>query len=841
MEHQQAALPTAADMETLMIEEGRHQREKQYAKARQFGRESSTKAGQTILRGTTDRLAERIKTWLSDEANRGRGRKHSAYPFINRMEPQVVAYIAARTILDGVSSARLLQTVAVAIARNLEDEELCKVFSAEMPRLLDKILEQEAKAGTPESLIRKRLHRTAVSKSVKFTTWDSSAKHKDNNYLVVGVKLIDLFIEATGLCKTYYDSEVADDTTMFLAPTEKAMEWLGQQADSDAAFAPLLMPMVERPADWTGIWRGGYRRMGKPYAFIKSHNRNYLEELQNRWDDLQPVASVVNAIQSTPWKINTAVLGVLEQLTHQKLRVAGLEKAVAPEKPVCKHCGQLPVKPHACFENNPDSVKEFRALRNTWRVKQRVAYSHGYANTKLLYVARTYADFPEIFFPHQLDWRGRIYPMPQYLHPQGNDLARGLIQFAKGKPLGETGAYWFQVGGAGLAGIDKVSFDQRVEWVKANHARILSVAADPYGDLWWTELDSPFCFLGWAFEYARWQEEGDTFVSYLPIQADGSCNGLQHWSSLLRDAIGGAAVNLVPSDLPNDIYQRVADRTIEKLQHLAVHGVVEKDNDGNVILDEKTFAQQWLDYGLNRKIAKRPVMILPYSGTQLSACSYIIAHVNEAGGPVWEDGTTQQKLLKKACRFLTKHMWKAIGEIVIAAREGMQWITKIARLAAKSGLPLIWTTPMGLPVSQCYRVTESRRIETFLCGSVVRLSLAEETDVLDINRQVQGISPNFVHSLDAAALQLWVVKMKAAVPDVALSCIHDSFGTHACDYEASAKAIRESFREIHSQDLLGKFLEEVRELIPADLEIPPVPTFGDLDLAELDKSLYFFA
>ncbi|GFH30236.1 DNA-directed RNA polymerase, partial [Haematococcus lacustris] len=40
---------------------------------------------------------------------------------------------------------------------------------------------------------------------------------------------------------------------------------------------------------------------------------------------------------------------------------------------------------------------------------------------------------------------------------------------------------------------------------------------------------------------------------------DGSCNGLQHYAALARDSRGAAAVNLVPSDKPQDVYSAVAN------------------------------------------------------------------------------------------------------------------------------------------------------------------------------------------------------------------------------------------------------------------------------------------
>ena len=41
-----------------------------------------------------------------------------------------------------------------------------------------------------------------------------------------------------------------------------------------------------------------------------------------------------------------------------------------------------------------------------------------------------------MYFPHNMDFRGRAYPIPPTLNHLGNDLCRGLLQFDIAKPLG---------------------------------------------------------------------------------------------------------------------------------------------------------------------------------------------------------------------------------------------------------------------------------------------------------------------------------------------------------------------------------------------------------------------
>ena len=63
----------------------------------------------------------------------------------------------------------------------------------------------------------------------------------------------------------------------------------------------------------------------------------------------------------------------------------------------------------------------------------------------IVQVAEAFKDDEAIYFPHNLDFRGRAYPMHPHLNHLGNDLCRGLLEFAQGKPLGKEGLGWLFV------------------------------------------------------------------------------------------------------------------------------------------------------------------------------------------------------------------------------------------------------------------------------------------------------------------------------------------------------------------------------------------------------------
>ncbi|MBI4595002.1 MAG: hypothetical protein HY730_01320 [Candidatus Tectomicrobia bacterium] len=177
------------------------------------------------------------------------------------------------------------------------------------------------------------------------------------------------------------------------------------------------------------------------------------------------------------------------------------------------------------------------------------------------------------FFPHQLDYRGRAYPIPPILNPQSDDLGRALLVFADGKLLGNKGADWLAVHLANMFGYDKASFDDRVKWVHDNQDKILEFVAQPekisqiWGD---ARIDKPWCFLAACLEWKGYLKKGKSYKSHLPIAMDGTCNGLQHLSAMGHDPVGSRYTNLVPGSKPEDIYQEVANRLKELVCFLQV-------------------------------------------------------------------------------------------------------------------------------------------------------------------------------------------------------------------------------------------------------------------------------
>lgn len=187
---------------------------------------------------------------------------------------------------------------------------------------------------------------------------------------------------------------------------------------------------------------------------------------------------------------------------------------------------------------------------------------------KALKIADIYVDEEAFHYVCQLDFRGRVYCMPSF-NPQGDDVTKGMLTFADGMAINDgVAAGWLAIQGANVYGEDKIALEDRIQWVEDNEQEILSCAADPLGATFWHKADKPWQFLAFCFEWAGFLEEGYGYVSHLPVALDGSCSGIQHFSAMLLDEEGGGAVNLIPAEKPEDIYQIVCDKVMVELRQI---------------------------------------------------------------------------------------------------------------------------------------------------------------------------------------------------------------------------------------------------------------------------------
>lgn len=805
---------TQADLERTMYDFGKARAERMMTSNEEGGRANNNPYAQSVFRRFVLPLASIIQ---DDLDTKGPGRRKAHTVLLSGMNPEAVAFLAVRHTLNAMMGAQAAPTareVALIVGRAAYHEKCLGLFAEASPDLFYTLVNDLDRRLSKSERHRMTVFRMqAKENGIPFPDWGTGDVTQLGAYLLdqleqLGMVETSRFTPATA-------NKKALRTTIEIRLAEPLLEIIGGIKDHIIGTTPYYLPCIEQPKDWVAINDGGFhtkemRRM-QPYA-VRSTNLRSTEDFEQGSMDI-PLAAI-NALQATRWQINGKVLDAIRDVARHFDMEEILSQAEfpAPPKPDWLN-GDMKMEDMQPFQQ--EEFVHWKRLKAEWFTQMKLRgtkYGRFYTATT---VADKFRDFPEIYFVYFADFRGRLYAQTTGVSPQGSDMQKALLRFAEGKALDTLDAErWFCIHGANKWGYDKDSLDGRVAWVKERHQQIMDFASDPVSNNGWRDADTPLQFLAWAFEYAEWQTNPHTFVSHIPAGMDGSCNGLQNFSAMLRDEVGGKATNLVPAALPNDIYQMVADVTTLALRQAEP--------------DENGYRDKWLKHGINRTLVKRSVMTLPYGSTRFSCSDFIVGDYLKMGKATEFEKTEYNK----AAQYLSHFVWDAIGDVVVKAREAMTWLQQGAKKVIKNGDETIrWVGPSGFPVIQSYMQRSEHQIHTNLCGSA-RLKVHTDTHLPDANRHRNGVAPNFIHSYDAGHLHLVAVAAKAE--GMQLAMIHDDYGTHAADSARFYNIIRETFVAMY---------ERVTPLddFAAEYDLAEPPAKGHLNLRDVLLSPYFFS
>ena len=781
-------------------------------------RNSESSAGSTLLRHYVLLISDHITLYLKNQHPQGRRRNKSA-KLLDTVDPDKIALIALRSILNSFYAPKnSITPMCVQLGSRCEDELRFIHFQTEHKEYYDSLIRDfQRKKLTNYKHQRSVLKAKGIDQGLQWTDWSEEDKFG------VGSLILSLLMEVCDLVERESKRNKRQRIEVSLVPTQTCIDWIAKHNEAVELVSPDRMPCLIPPMDWTSNTDGGFYspELRARTPLIKTHYHETRRQQLYANADMPKVLAAINAMQRTGWRVNTRVQDVMTVVWQNNLE-CGMPRSEPLEFPACPLPDDIDAKDlpegSAMYVNFMEWKAETREL-HTMEHERR---ARNLALLRTMRLANELKDKEEFFYVYQTDFRGRVYATASGLNPQGTDQSKALIEFSAGKRIGDgKGFHWFLVNGANKYGYDKASYDDRVVWVHEHAAEFLAAGLDPIGHRnVWTQADKPFQFLAWCMEFADCMDMDDhrEFVSHLPVGLDGSCNGLQHFSAMLTDGVGGAAVNLIPADTPSDIYQRVADVCYAKLQ-----------------ANDDPAAQNWLwmlGDSMPRSLTKAPVMTLPYGSTQQACTSSIYKWLREKADKEFPENTAFKQSI-----FLAPILWESIGEVVIAARAAMSWIQDCASVLSKAGHDIEYTSPIGFPVLQRRMKYTSRKIETMI-GGRLQLRLATSTGDVDVRKQRQGSSPNLVHHTDACHMMMCIVACKEeGIENFAM--IHDDFGTHAADADAMQRIIRETFVEMYEgMDVLANFKQVHEER--HGITLPDLPESGDLSLRNVLDSAYFF-
>ncbi|VDO90010.1 unnamed protein product [Haemonchus placei] len=433
-----------------------------------------------------------------------------------------------------------------------------------------------------------------------------------------------------------------------------------------------------------------------------------------------------------------------------------------------------------------------------------------------------------LFFPHNMDFRGRVYPISPYLSHMGDDVNRCILKFAKGRPLGSRGFLWLKLHCINLTGkMKRDSIKDRLIAADQQLDDMVDSANHPLdGKGWWLESEEPWQTLAACMEIRdalAFPGKIEDFVSHLAVHQDGSCNGLQHYAALGRDEQGGLEVNLLKSETPNDVYSSVAMRVEQKRI---------EDEKGGPNMEIALRLREAMPQPVPRKVIKQTVMTTVYGVTLYGAALQIKRQLKALDIDNEETG--------KFAQYLTHKTFASLHDAFTCSMKLKDWFRDCAKGVSDLLQTMEWVTPLGLPVVQPYVIAKEKK------GKVIHVPVSL--------KQVGAFPPNLVHSLDSCHMML--TSLDCSRRGVTFAAVHDCFWTHASTVDEMGELCREQFIRLHSEPIVQQCSDwfhshylkgpHIELMSPEDLayfrklftcQVKP----GDLDINQVKDSVYFFS
>lgn len=820
-----------------------------------------------LIRGSIPLVSEKVAMWLVENDRKGRGKSHVALAVLKRFDVDMLSFVALNSIFAGITREHKIAAVLTTIGGQIEAEvKVLDIAEAHGRKAAARLKAVVTRNGSSRARS-KAFNKLAKEQLGETEGWPQDYKIKIAEPLVSAVlqalpELFEIITLPIGRNKSETTIRLTDEGVQLMASLRESMAWM----------QPIHRPMVVPPRPWVDMDTGCYYepRTSRTVKLVRTFNKDHKKLIREAIaaGEMDYVLKSVNAIQSTAWAINADILDLVKWAFEEGITGLGvpqnglmlvppkLDKDVWEAKTLQERKGHR-ITLAGIHERNRGIVADQAVLLRDIETADELV---------------RYASF---WLPHNLDFRGRVYPVTHFSH-QRADHIKALFQFSAGQPLGENGAGWLSIHLANCGDFGKVSkddFDARLDWVSDNELMILRIGKDPKGTVaQWKEADSPFMFVAACIDYYRWVQSGrsESYISHLAVALDGSNSGLQHYAAALRSKEEAALVSLLPCTKPADLYQTVADQVNVVAQHDADEG--------------SEMAQIILNAGVDRSLVKRNVMTFAYSSEQFGfrqqLMDDLMRPLNEAVFMGRSNGNPYATLRKNAegvnteeldggfsaSGYIAAKVWQSVTQTVTKATEGMEFFKRLAATLAHEKQPLVWTTPLGLPVVHRYSIWETRTVEMFMYDRKVPVVSAKTgdketpdgegvlrrvkanirtapTDRIDKDKARSAVAPNVIHSMDGSHLMLTVLNASAeGMVDFAL--IHDSFGTHAGSTARFFDVIRESFVEMYTDYCPFEETLAFAHSVLSDEgieKLPALPIKGDLDLTEVLLAQYAFA
>lgn len=860
-------------------------------KATKRGDLSSTQAGKHTANMYRDAVEAEIKQFIDDEKASKSKTKSLWLPHLDYNPTEVTAELSLRVCLDGVGAGwsrnNLVMHLGEAINASILNFHLRN--TPEGKDLLRAIDGRNKTEGGSKYTMRQRAIYIASRKKMRqvrdakgkavldddgnnqfeidptqysWEPWDENLTVKVGGMCLSAVlkALPNVFVDPTAEKEEFDDDHVKSSIRL----TEQAEENLMAELDYLSHQSALHAPIFDVPNDWGATSIGPYSTTSLNYLtpIVKNMGPEQEEAVTEAIlnGDLKDAMAALNSLQRVPYCVNRFIYDAVRWTRSEiyksegEIKVEGfpnITKVSVPEKPEDYDTWENEEKAEWQSDRS-DCRKHNREVGpNKMALHRRLREASNLLNNKI-------AD--RFYLPHNWDTRGRIYHLADFGF-QNTDYLRGMFLFANKSEVTKDNYKHLKIQVTTMYGNgeDKKSFENRLQWFEDNKDKILSIGADykdPDNFEFWRNASEPFQFLAACHEVYNYEQEGEGYKSGLPIAKDASCSGIQFFSMIGRNFEDGKKVNLIDADQPDDLYSHVKDKVIEMVTEKRDTLQAKLDEDGELNADDQKdldSASAWLNHGITRKICKGPTMTWSYSsgmfGFQRELNKKVMSELSKdvRQGRLSHHPFGKDKG-KAASWFLAKVLEEAIEKTVKSAKDGMQYLRKMALLCYKNGMHLHFITPLNFPNFAYYREWKKspKRIEMPLWDGDAKVpqmrkdkaNLRDYTDEIHKDKSVNASAPNFIHSLDATLLMMSVNLCRdRGITDI--MAVHDSFSTTIGNVDEMVTAIKKSFVMLFEDYCpYDALMQQTMQRIANTIQLPDL---GSLDIYDVLKAKYPFS
>ena len=553
-------------------------------------------------------------------------------------------------------------------------------------------------------------------------------------------------------------------------------------------------PMLVEPKDWVlkkniltvsekkkirNYKYGGYLNNGKRFFRVLSKDNSYSQfEFLN-----QKALDVINKLQKQELKINKKLLKFISM---------NKEKIV---KELFKFNKDML---HKLLKGLDEKKIQFKKDRNSeWKeyYKEKALLISELSKLdkldNVLKVAQDYSNYEKFYFVYEVDFRGRIYAISDYLNYQGDKLARNLIYFFQESKFD---LYWFKIFCVRKYGFTHLinSADNMINYFDTE---LKSLMIEFRSNNVWFKAEDTWSFLNCCLEYENYLLFGDNYKTGMPIYFDATCSGSQLVALLFGIEDYEDVLNLnkkTSQESIGDFYLENIKEYKNNIKNLIdkVNLELKKDSLNNIdkeysIEDFNIIVKLIKEDKTWRKFMKHILMTKNYGLTKPGLYKKLQEKNKELrlGLEVFQ----MIFLQKTIWQYFKEHkIFKSLDIISDIVKDLSKFDKSLVIMASEKGIQLdkkdsLWLFKQRYHEQIIKVITYDKTFNDILTKRKKRIThqisfIKQDLEKIDEKQQALAVKANLIHFLDSLWIYMLVLKYVELKQNINILPIHDCFG-----------------------------------------------------------------